>query len=531
MSRRLTITGGAVTVAVALTVLFELGRRSSVARTEREAEGAETRTTEREGESAYEVAEIRPTPPLPYDDTPGWRSVDPTPFAVEFVHPDTGDGVRSSVIVGAPGIWPPETLQSDRQGTAYLPQTGVGTLRGAESNRFELLARSASGRRAHWGTVSFEGSEKGKARTLELREAGDVRATVRTPGGLDEPERAEVRLTRGELGFVTLNKYSGPEGRASFRAIPPGSYVASASVSGVGRGENRFEHDGEGTKAVVIRLDEQPVGQPEAEGAPPASAEEGEAPARRVDVRIRGISDSEWRRTHLRWRPPAGEWQLATLRPTEGGGGRIWRRRVRDGSVELEVRTEGGLVARRSFQLDSESNEFRWKPALHARYRVYTVDPYGTPVEGAAVDVWREGEQVASNVSRGEEPVVFEVESGAPIRLFAAHSRQGETVRRLEPGGGEVTLTLDAPLFSSKFPPGRVRTEAGLREALEVGVVRDAGSWRVEGNDPEARGLRAGLERGDRLVSVRRVSKGWTVLFERNRKLRTIAVDGEPTGE
>lgn len=526
MRRKIAITAIALAVVAALVVVFEIGRRQSWAT-------SEEKTADRSEEQQSEPSQTAPAvAPVDFGPSPTLEpypsfDVDSSHPTVRFVDPERDDGVRSLVVAGAPGIWPPETMQSDDRGLLYLPKTDVGTLTGEQFRRFELMARSTEGSLAYWETVAFEdegtSGDGAGAKRVELRRAAPVEVVVRAPDGAN-PSGANVRLTRGMLGFVTLNKHSGPDGSASFRTIPPGTYVASAQVAEIGRGRTRFRHDGEEVSSVVVELTSDAVSAP-SEGLPD-SAETSSEP-RRVDLRIRGLESEQWRRTQLRWRPEGGRWQLGTLRPGETDGERTWQRRVDVEAVQLEVRTERGSADRRRFSLSPGTNAFAWNVDLQSSYDVYAVDAYGSPVEGALIQVWRGDEKVASKVSRGAEPVTIYLDTGTGSQIFASDPRRGETVRRIEPdASGELTLRLRDPVFSNDFPPGRVRDRAKLGEILGVPVIEDDDAWRVDGTDPDAPGIRAGLQRGDYLVSVREVPEGWSVLYQRDGEVGAVAIGG-----
>jgi len=526
MRRKIAITAIALAVTAVLVAVFEIGRRQSRATTDQKP----SEHSENQGSATPRSAPgvgpvefgISPTlEPYPSFD------VDSSHPVVRFIDPETASGVRSLVVAGAPGIWPPETMRSDDNGVLYLPKTDVGTLTGEAFRHFELMARSTEGAFAYWETVTFEdmatGTGETKAEQVELHGAAAVEVVVRAPDGAN-PSGAKVRLTRGTVGFVTLNKYSGPKGRASFRTIPPGTYVATAQVPEIGRGRTRFRHDGSEASTVAVELVDDAVSVPTG-GLGKES--EGSSEPSRVDLWIRGLDEGRWRRTQLRWRPEGGRWQLGRLRPADGDGERLWKQQIDAGVVELEVRTERGAADRRRWSLSPGTNSFRWDVDLQSSFDVYAVDAYGSPVEGALIQVWRAGEKVASKVSRGAEPVTFYVDTGTSSQFFASDPRRGETVRRIEPdAGGEWTLRLRDPVFSNDFPPRRIRDRSRLGEILGVPVTRDGDAWRVDGTDPEAPGIGAGLQRGDYLISVRDVPEGWSVLYQRDGEVGAVAIGG-----
>lgn len=531
MDRKFKVALGVCAVAVGMVAAFELGRHGSASRPSGETEVSDFAkpsdwpsdwgTGSPEGAGGFSSpSSLEPLETL---------EIDPTHPVVEFLSSETSEGKHSMVLVGAPGIWPPAALTTDRQGVLYLPDTDIRTLTGDSFRQYELMARTTEGGLAFWGVVDlgrYEHGEDAVRRTLELEPSAPVRVAVVGPEG-ERVEGADLSLAREAVGFIALNKRTGPGGEATFRSIPPGEYTASASYAEVGSGRLRFAHEAEGETDIEIVLDDSVVReQPKASGSTESKGERSE-----LEVRLRGLEAGEWSETTFEWRAKGRDsWRRSLLEEGEGGA-RIWRERVGTTPVELRVRNAEGASDRRTIR-PSEGSAFEWEVDLSSSIDLYVVDSYGSPVEGALIDVWKGNRRVASTRSRGSEPVPIRLELDGAYRLVAIDSHRGEAVRRVDgaSGGREVTLTLDRPLFSSSYPGReRVGARARIESILGVPLVRDGGAWLVDASEQDSRAARSGLRRGDRLMSVhRREGERWRVLVDRGGELVETRLVGEP---
>jgi hypothetical protein len=175
---------------------------------------------------------------------------------IQFVDPMTGQGTPARLVVGAPGMWPPTELWTDSEGVVSLPDPSARTLRGAPVATWEVLARSLTGDRAFWGTLTREALKADGAsrpEPVKLVSADDIE--VRIVDGEDRPvEGAKVRLSRQAIGFVHLSRRTGSEGTTRFETIPRGTFRISGRKDRVGSGSHRLDYDGRGETTVVIRL-------------------------------------------------------------------------------------------------------------------------------------------------------------------------------------------------------------------------------------------------------------------------------------
>lgn len=515
MNRKLTLAVSGILALVGMVAAFELGRRGSAR------PASDSASTSDVSESVRWSTPSNRSEPTSSTSS-GYRPletlvVDPTHSTVKFVSPESREGQRSMVLVGAPGIWPPATLTSDEYGVLYLPQTDIRTLTGKTFRQYELLARSTEHQLAYWGVVDFgrqSAGEEGERRRLELRESAPIRLQVEGPDGQPR-DGAEVRLSRGAVGFVTLNKQTGPDGSASFRTIPPGSYVASASLAEVGAGDVEFEHQGPELTSVEIELD--PSRAPQLPGEP-ASSEE---PVN-VEVRLHGPAETAWRNMRLRWRPSGREWRQGILEPTGTSGVWTWRKRVPSTPVELRVESPDGASDSRTVGSRAAEEPVDWQVDLKSTHEIYVADAYGAPVDGALVQVWRDGRRVESAHSRSTEPVALRLKRGTTYRLVAIDARRGEAARTLTAGSdpSEVTLTVDEPLFSGEIPVERLRSPERIERVLGAPLVRDGDAWILDARSRDSAARRSGLKRGDRLMSVqRREGSAWRIIVDRDGRI------------
>ncbi len=448
-------------------------------------------------------------------------TLEPSHPRVAFFDPASVEGQTSLVVVGAPGIWPPETMTTERNGTLYLPDTDVETFGGRRTHHYEVMARSSRNSLAYWESLSFEvtsGSKTFPTRRLALEPASPVR--VRAVGSDGEPVTgAEIRLSRRTVGFVSLTKRTGPDGIVTFRAIPAGGYIVS--IDAAAEGEERTTFDHEPPVRTSLTLEGQPT--PNLESSRVESNESettSNVRPRDITFRIEGLSASRWREVDLHWRERGGEWQPATVETPAETGAQRWRRRLEPGAYELRLVDELGNAARRNFQVGDGLTDYTWRAEIVRSVDLYVTDRSGQPVEGALVQVWRDDRQVDSGFSRGGAPFELSLEvEASSYRIVAIDARRGEGSRVVRPGGlegREVVIRLDSPLFSSEKPPERIRSRARIEEILEVPLVRDGEAWLVDAVDPNSRAVRSGLQRADRLMSLHRVEDGWEVILERN---------------
>jgi hypothetical protein len=529
MKYKLTSALGVTAIAVALVGAFELGRRQADQPAE---ESTETSTeegrewhveTEGEGESESDVGGADEAEPSGFASNPTFAPLetlvsDLTHPTVQLVDPLEGQGAKSLVLVGAPGIWPPATMMSDAKGVVYLPDTDVETLDGGEFHQFELMARGSSGPLAYWGSVDFgRAGQKGEplARRLRLERASPVEVTILGVRG--EPVAdAEVQLSRETIGFISLSKQTGPDGTAKFRTVPGGNYVLSGRSGEDLAGRVGFDHRGDERTSLTIRLEEAPeMFAPEGSGDPETSTD---GKPRDVHVTLGGLREEDWTEMSVDWRRAGGSWQTATLQKGPQEGRRHWQHRLPAGSYQLRAVHPSGARDVLGLEVGDGSATRSWEIQLMRDRQFYVVDDYGAPVEGALVQVWQQERLLGSELSRGNEPVSFRLDARGTYRVVAIDGERGESIRTVDMTGDspETVLRLDAPLFSSEYPPGRLEQPGRIETILGAPVIPDGSSWVLDVRTEESRAAKAGLERGDYLMSVHRRQGHWTVIVERD---------------
>lgn len=438
--------------------------------------------------------------------------------AVQFFDPRVGGGRQTTVRVGAPGIWPPVRVETDERGVLYLPDVGTETLRGGVVREFEVLARSNKGDGGHWGNVRssrIPGGERPNLRRATLRATGELTVRAVGPEG-GSVEGARVRVSRGVVGFVSLRRFTDAEGEAVFERVPPGELLVAGVHPKDGpatRRRVRLEPAGEVAVDLVVDRDELPeVPRPD-------------VPPRDVTVRIEGLTESTWAEAALQWRVAGGDWRAATP-ARESSGTRRWSTSVAAGEVQLRVETGDGAVASERFVLE-EDEAFAWRPRLRWNVDVYVVDEWGTPVEGALVQMWGGGELVESAASRGDEPVEVEASVNTSYEVLGVGARQGEGLAELEPEDRELVVRLGEPLFSHEVPSDRPTDSERIGKLLGAPIVADGSARLVDAVDPESAARRAGIQRGDALLSLFEHDGAWRAVVAREGSLHRYRLVAE----
>lgn len=441
---------------------------------------------------------------------------------VQFVDPKNGTGMTTLMLVGAPGLWPPETRRTNSQGVGRLPEVEVTTLRGRSVSTWEVLGRASDGSKAYWGTVEAEDFQTDGVPALQMEDASPI--DVQIIGTDGEPVRGtQLRLSRASVGFVHVTKRGDEAGRATFRAVPDGSYLISAETDGGARGSYMLEHDGTTERSVTIRVEAD-----ESREVPDSRGDEGPMPEVAVD--LQGLETSRWSDVRATWRREQGHWQPASLQEV-GQGNRRWKRPLAPGSYTLRLQGAGGAEARREFQVADRDRQITWDVELTDRgasAELYVTDEWGGPVAGAWVQVWSGGRQVESATSRGSKPIELNIEPGRTYRIFAVTGRQGEGLEVIEAKdeaeGREWVVDLSDPLLTHSVPPGRVRQLDQLESILGQSVVEDGQALVVDAVDPESPAVEAGLKRGDQLLAVWQVGPAWRVVVERDGAIRKFKI-------
>lgn len=395
---------------------------------------------------------------------------------------ENGLGVSGRVLVGAPGLWPYETLGTTSDGVVRLPSVDVTTLARNQLYSYELLARSDDPARqmAFWGEyqspppTSFENGLVEEAK-IEMVGAADVRFRI-----VDEEDQpvagAFVRLSRDSVGLLHLTFTSGPDGQVVFARLPPGTYGVTVNADGFARAVFDVTHDLEAPEHVVTL---------------------GEGSSSRRPLSWRQNPDAAPR--------PSGATAQGSSEPTGSGPA-----------------TESSDAS----QAASEEQQ-----ASKRRLRVFVVDDYGAPVVGAYVEVWAGTRREVSGTSKGHQPLELPVSHQA-ARIVAIYPGMGEGELSLPAGGEEEAdeqgadrvITLNMRLFSSGAVPGRIHQPGQVEALLGVELIDVDGAWLFDVIDPEMPAGQAGILRGDSLLSLRRTSTGFEAVVSRGGQVRRIVI-------
>jgi len=327
---------------------------------------------------------------------------------------------------------------------------------------------------------------------------------------------AEVQLSRETIGFVSLSKQTGPDGTARFRTVPGGDYVLSGRSGEDLAGRVGFDHRGGERTSLTIRLEEAPEMFAPDSSSDPETSSDGKA--RDVHMTLGGLREADWGEMTVDWRREGGQWQTATLQKGPKSGRRHWQRRLPGGRYQLRAVHVSGARDTMELEVGGGSATRSWDIQLMGDRKFYVVDDYGAPVEGALVQVWQHDRLLGSELSRGNEPVSFRLDARGTYHVVAIDGERGESLRQVDMTGDspETVLRLDAPLFSSEYPPGRLEQPGQIETILGAPVIPDGSSWVLDIRTDESRAARAGLERGDYLMSVHRRQDHWTVIVERD---------------
>lgn len=390
-------------------------------------------------------------------------------FWVQFV--DGADRyVEGDVIVSAPGMWPALNENTMAGGYLELPANQVEMLSGQVVQFYELLVRGGDQGQdaAFWGVIRGpdQAVDAEQARPIRLGPAHPMELVVVDEEG--EPiEGAFVRLSRDSVGLVHLNYTTEEDGRALFRRIPEGVYFLTLDADNYSRHTVRVEHSGRATAAMQVTL------------------EEG-----------RGL------RLPQSWRGPPIDELIGDM----GGSGAV-DEAVAEGPGDEEESPE---VAASTVALE-----------------VFAADERGAGVEDAWLEAWSNGRRVAQAMSQGNRPTLLNVPADASVSIVATHAGwgEGETTLSAPDDGDEVIIRMRGTLLSSSQASDRIRRLGSIEDLLGADVVNDRRRLLVDVRDSESPAARAGLERGDSLLFVRRDESGaHQAVVERRGEVKVVAL-------
>lgn len=381
---------------------------------------------------------------------------------IRFVDPD-GRGPSGELMIGAPGMYPP-VRQEALSGYVDLPVHEARRMDGVALPHYEVIFRHSEDGDdgdgvGFWGVVrSPEAEIEARiARTISMSRARALDIEVVDQDG--EPlEGVFLRLSRDSVGLLHLHYTTEEDGKARFRAIPPGVYFLTLDADNFSRQVLRLEHSKDADSPYIVPLEEGGgLRLPESWRGPP------------VEVMAQGPSSSA---------------------PASGGA------------------NENG---------EEESTSANAEVTLE----VYAADYRGSGVEGAWIEAWQGGRRVAEGASLGRQPLRMSVLPGEPVHLVATHAGWGEgTLVVHEVGGrGDRVITLSEGLFSSSIAGDRIRRVHEVEEILRAPLVSDNGRWLIDFPDDDSPLLEAQGERGDSLLFLRRQGNSYLAKVERRGRL------------
>jgi hypothetical protein len=248
----------------------------------------------------------------------------------------------------------------------------------------------------------------------------------------------------------------------------------------------------------------------------------------KAEVAIEGLHGREWRDATVGWRWPAVDFRSAEFAEERTSTMRIWRRMLLPGRYELSFEHSATGTQRFALDLRSEKTTFAWQLERRTTVPIYVTDAEGTPVDDALVQIWDDGELLREGYSRGANPLTMRLTPPVHAHIFAIDGRRGEAVRPLTIESGEelgdVILQLDAPLFSTPLPPGKLDERDEIEAVLGVPLVGDGDMWLIDATDSTSPAVKAGIDRGDRLLWVREGHDGHRVAVERGPDIVEVSI-------
>lgn len=197
--------------------------------------------------------------------------------------------------------------------------------------------------------------------------------------------------------------------------------------------------------------------------------------------------------SHLR----AADWRFNNC----GRGARTLVATTRDG---VELRWTGEFSETTEVILDAPG-----------RLEIFVVDAQGAPVNSSLVQLWRGAELLLEADSRGSRPLTYLAAPPLTATLVALDARRGaalesvalETAPQAPPHGARrYVMTLNRDILGVAQPPGIVRDLAVIQRVTRAEVVRDGRSILFDMIAPDSPAGRAGVQRADALVYLRKTS-------------------------
>lgn len=420
---------------------------------------------------------------------------------VQFVTEDQFP-VESNVLVSAPGMWPFVSKETDEGGFLKLPSTNPTKMGGDELQMYEVVARAGGDDGSGYG---FWGLIRGPEQPVSADEARNIQVEEGHPLDLrvvdDDGEPitgAYVRVGRDSVGLVHLDYTTGPDGRATFNALPAQSYHVTIDADGFARTTVTINHSGPTSTPLEVTL-----------------------------------QDGGALRTPYAWRGPpvqtmarAGESPGAGSSSSTSSGGAASGESGSQSGDDSDGASGAGDATGASSGADGAAAGDAADDADTVQIQVRVADSGGAGMADAWIEARADGRRVDEAISRGRDRVELSVPGGANVDLIATHAYHGEGSKSVGSvtGDEDLVVRLSDDLLSDTPAEDRMVWPDDIEDELELELVDDGRRWLIDRPRSGSLAAQAGFQRSDSLLFVRREGAGYTAVVERDGQPMEISV-------
>lgn len=245
---------------------------------------------------------------------------------------------------------------------------------------------------------------------------------------------------------------------------------------------------------------------------------------RRDDLLVRiYVRDASVELNSVELRVPKGKNDAGRLCRGQRVNARDWRFvNCGMGSRELVATSAAGVQLHWEGMLEAESEITLNSPR---RVEIFVVDALGSPVSGAMVQIWQDGRLLLDANSLGARPINFDTALPFKASIVARDARRGAGQKVVNIGANaanqaaneeRAVVTLDRGLFELSLPPGVANSGEEIEGYLGAQIVQDDQQWIVDFVAEDSSAGQAGIQRGDRILVVRRVGAKVEVTVSRD---------------